>query len=118
MNYYINLHNNIAGQYGITYQFWLPRIAKTYWYQTIDDISMLVIFQGYPYNAAGLDTYNRYALSGARIKKSNAYYITEKNGLKLYHKANCKQIGSFGVPYYTKEECAMEGAFPCPDCNP
>ncbi|WMJ87539.1 hypothetical protein [Anaerocolumna sp. MB42-C2] len=118
MNYYINLHNNIAEQYGITYRFWLPQINKADWYQTVNDISMLVIFQGYPYNAAGLDTYNRYALGGARIKKSSAYFITKINDLKVYHKDSCKRIADSGIPYYTKEECALEGAFPCPDCNP
>lgn len=118
MNYYINLHNRIAYQFGITYQFWLPRIDKTEWYRTIDDISMLVIFQGYPYNAGSLDTYNRYALGGARIKKSTAFYITEGNGIKYYHKERCSRIGSFREAYYTKEECALKGAFPCPECEP
>ena len=118
MNYYINLHNNIAEQYGITYRFWLPQINKADWYQTVNNISMLVIFQGYPYNAAGLDTYNRYALSGARIKKNSAYFLTKINNLKIYHRDNCKRIDDSGIPYYTKEECALEGAYPCPDCNP
>ncbi len=128
MNFYINQHNDIAYQFGITYQFWLPQIDKTDWYRTMDDVSMLVIFQGYPYNAASLDTYNRYALGGARIKKSKVYYITAENGLKYYHKDNCRHLnGDYsnaanlngtGVSYYTKEECALEGAFPCPACNP
>lgn len=118
MNFYINRYNQIAGQFGITYQFWLPGIDKTDWYRTIDDISLLVIFQGYPYTAAGSDTYNRYSLGGARIKKSRTYYITEENGRKYYHRSNCTHINGQGLPYYTKEECALEGAFPCPDCNP
>ncbi|MGB8455269.1 MAG: hypothetical protein WCD89_23425 [Anaerocolumna sp.] len=120
MNYYINQHNNIANQFGITYQFWLPQIDKTDWYRTIDDISLLVIFQGYPYNAAGLDTYNHYALGGARIKKSKVYYITENNGIQYYHKADCPHVNEVEgiIAYYSKEECALEGAYPCPDCNP
>ncbi len=118
MDYYINHHNKIAYQFGITYQFWLPQIDRSDWYRTIDDISLLVIFQGYPYDAARLDTYNRYALGGARIKKSNVYYITEENGKKYYHKSNCSHLSNIGIPYYTKEECALEGAFTCTDCNP
>ncbi len=118
MNYYINRHNRIAYHSGITYQFWLPRIDKTDWYRTIDDISMLVVFQGYPYNAAGLDTYNRYALGGARIKKSKAYFITVENRFKYYHKESCDYLNGGGPAYYTKEECALEGAFPCLYCNP
>lgn len=118
MNYYINLYNKIASQYGITYQFWLPQIDKTDWYRTIDDISMLVVFQGYPYTPASMDTYNRYALGGARITKSKIYYITEENGLKYYHKAECPHVNVSGIAYYTKEECALEGAYPCLECRP
>jgi hypothetical protein len=119
MNYYINKHNSIAYQLGITYQFWLPRIEESDWYRTIDDVSMLVVFQGYPYKAGSTDTCNRYALGGARITKSDVYYITEENGMKYYHKSGCSHlINSADIAYYTKEECALEGAYPCPDCKP
>jgi hypothetical protein len=117
MDHYINLHNRIAYQFGITYQFWLPQIDKTDWYRTIDDISMLVIFQGYPYQVAGMDTYNRYSLAGARITKSRVYYITADNGNKYYHRADCTHVSASGVAYYTKEECALEGAYPCTECR-
>ncbi len=119
MNYYINRYNRIAYQFGITYQFWLPQIDKTDWNRTIDDRSMLVIFQGYPYNVGYADTYNRYSFGGARIKKSNTYFITEEHGIKYYHKSNCIHASnSTGETYYSKEECAQEGAFPCQDCRP
>lgn len=115
MNYYINKHNNIAHQLGITYHFWLPEIDKTDWYRTIDDISMLVIFQGYPYHFASIDTYNRYAIGGARIKKSRSYYITEESGRKYYHKSDCSHLSNniYTTAYFTHEECALEGAYPC-----
>ncbi len=120
MNYYISKYNNIAYQFGITYQFWLPSIDKADWYRTIDDISIFVIFQNYPYYVGSLDTYNRYSFGGARITKSNLYYIKGVNGIKYYHKADCDyiNINEMENTYFTKEECAIEGAFPCPDCNP
>ncbi len=120
MNYYINKYNHMASQFGITYQFWLPIIDRADWYRTIDDISMFVIFQNYPYNAGSLDTYNRYAFGGARITKSHLYYIKNLNSIKYYHKENCRYLTVNGQEnwYYTKEECALEGAFPCPYCNP
>jgi len=118
MNYYINNHNLIAKQFGITYNFWLPQIDKTDWYRTIDDISMLVVFQGYPYNVANLDTFNRYTIGGARIRRSNTFYITEENGRKYYHRFSCSHVNITGQQYYTKEECALEGAYPCIDCKP
>ena len=115
MDKYINNYNNIAKQFGITYQFWLPEIDKTDWYRTIDDISMLVLFQGYPFHFAGTDTYNRYAIGGARIKKSRVYYITEEDGRKLYHRSDCAHISNSAntTAYFTCEECAFEGAYPC-----
>ena len=115
MNYYINKHNNIAYQLGITYQFWLPEIDKTDWYRTIDDISMLVIFQGYPFSSASMDTYNRYAIGGARIRKTRVYYITEESGRKYYHKSDCPHLSNstYLTAYFTYEECALEGAYPC-----
>lgn len=118
MNYYINQHNLVTKQFGITYNFWLPQIDKTDWYRTIDDISMLVVFQGYPYNVASLDTFNRYTIGGARIRRTNEFYITEENGRKYYHKSSCSHVIITDQQYYTKEECALEGAYPCIDCKP
>ena len=69
MNEYIEKHNKIAKHYGITYQFSLPYIEMEEWYRTVDDISMLVLFQGYPYGNETLGYYNRMALGGARIRK-------------------------------------------------
>lgn len=120
MNYYINHHNKIAEQYGITYRFVLPQIDQADWYQTIDDISMLVIFQGYPYTENGTDTYNRYALGGARISKNKLYYVEKSldSEVYYYHKEECNYLLKKQQVYMTKEECALQGAFPCPECNP
>lgn len=69
MNEYITNYNQIAEQYGIQYQFTLPTIEKEDWYRTIDDISMIVLFQGYPYGNHIIGQYNRVALGGARLRK-------------------------------------------------
>lgn len=69
MNTYIENHNTIAKHYGINYQFSLPYIEKEEWYRTVDDISMLVLFQGYPYGNDTLGYYNRMAFGGARVRK-------------------------------------------------
>ncbi|WOO36117.1 hypothetical protein R2R35_20305 [Anaerocolumna sp. AGMB13020] len=119
MNLYINYYNSIASDFGITYEFWLPEIDRTDWDRTIDDVSLFVLFQGYPYDAAALDTYNRYVFGGARIAKSKVYYINVKLEKKFYHSENCEEVLiDKGIPYYTKEECAKEGAFPCNKCIP
>lgn len=113
--YYINNHNRIAQEYGIQYHFWLPEIDTDDWYRTIDDIGMMVIFQGYPYGKS-YETFNRYSFSVARIRKSNQYYIIEKSNIKSYHKEGCKEINQKDIVFYSPEECALQGAFPCVEC--
>lgn len=66
---YMTKHNKIARFYGIQYHFSLPDISKEDWYKTIDDISMVALFQGYPYGNGITGTYNRFAVAGARVHK-------------------------------------------------
>lgn len=73
----INGHNRIAETYGISYEFSLPVIAREDWYNTMDDIGMVVLFQGYPFGIPSMGYYNRVALSGARIRKN--FKITDEN---------------------------------------
>lgn len=115
----VNQHNRIASNYGITYNFQLPEIDKDTWYQTVDDISLLVVFQGYPYGTVK-GYYNRYAFGGAKIYKLDYYYITKENGVLYYHKENCSKVSShaFAFPYDSRKECAKTGARPCEDCMP
>lgn len=70
IQFYLNKHNKIARQYGITYEFALPFIEKEEWYRTIDNISLLAFFQGYPYGNKQTGFYNRVAIGGARVLKA------------------------------------------------
>ena len=125
MEYYINQHNKIARQYGISYKFSLPFISEDDWARTINDISLFSVFQGYPYVSTNpkLGFLNIYAIGGARIVKPDAYYITEENGKKLYHLSLCKKVINAAPEvksqvYGSRQECALQGAYPCPDCRP
>lgn len=69
ISYYIVEHNRIAKRWGITYEFSLPVIEEEEWYRTIDDISMIAFFQGYPYGNHISGYYNRVVISGARLRK-------------------------------------------------
>ncbi len=62
-------HNEAARKLGIRYHFSLPVIKGEEWYRGIDNISMLVCFQGYPYGSRSVGYYNRMAIGGAEIKK-------------------------------------------------
>lgn len=66
---YFTEYNRIARKYGISYEFQLPLIDKADWYRTIDDISLIAFFQGYPYGNGIEGYYNRVSLSGARLNK-------------------------------------------------
>ena len=115
----INNHNIIAQREGIQYEFVLPAITDTNWYRTIDDISFLAIFQGYPYGSS-LGRYNRYALGGARLRKSDMYVIKEEEGIQYYHRYDCSSLSESDKrnAYYTRKECAILGAYPSEDCKP
>lgn len=69
MSWYINQHNRIASDFGITYRFGLPSIEQTDWDRTVNDISIMAIFQGYPFQSVN-GTFNRYEVGGARIRKT------------------------------------------------
>lgn len=111
-------HNAVATSLGISYQFFFPTIEKEDWYRTIDNISLLVIFQGYPL-ASGKGYFNRYAIGGARIWKHSLYYTSfGEDKTFYYHKENCSKRGKKELIYTTKKECALNGANPCPICRP
>lgn len=67
-------HNVAVKRLGIQYRFFLPVIKDEEWYREIDQISMLVLFQGYPYGSHTIGYYNRMAIGGAEIKKKGYEY--------------------------------------------
>ena len=122
MAYYTSHHNLIASQYGITYNFNLPAMREEEWAPYLDDVSMFVVFQGYPYGNGVGETYNRIASAGARIKKNTLYYLEQKDWYLLYHKSSCSELKRDNVivkeeAYNTIESCAKEGAYACQVCN-
>ncbi|WP_066497536.1 hypothetical protein [Abyssisolibacter fermentans] len=118
INYRINKHNEVARQFGITYNFSLPVINDEDWYNTVDDISMIVFFQGFPIGV-GNERYNSYALGGARVVKPIKFYIqTDVSGLEYYHKDGCPKLKTKSIAEESQINCAKKGALPCPVCKP
>lgn len=62
-------HNETAKKLGIHYRFFLPVIENEDWYRNVEEISMMVFFQGYPFGNQMTGYYNRTAIGGAEIKK-------------------------------------------------
>jgi len=128
INYTINKHNDIARKFGITYRFNLPPIKDADWSKTVDDVGMLVFFQGMPIGVSG-ERINSYALGGARLVKKAKFILEEREispgrVLKFYHKQNCSEIAhqletsDEIMVLDSKAECAANGYIPCPVCNP
>lgn len=118
INFRINKHNEIARQFGITYNFTLPVIDNEDWYNSVDDIGMLVFFQGFPIGV-GNERYNNYALGGARIVKPIKFYIQKEDlGITYYHKEGCPRLKIKTITEESQINCAKKGALPCPACRP
>ncbi|PKM95299.1 MAG: hypothetical protein CVU84_06365 [Firmicutes bacterium HGW-Firmicutes-1] len=119
IGYYINRHNEVAKQYGISYQFSLPVIEDEDWYRTLDDIGMLAFFQGMPMGFEA-EYYNNYAFGGAQVIKGDSYYIQADPGstINYYHREECKLLTIKNLRFNSPRGCALEGAFPCDECKP
>lgn len=122
MAYYTSHHNLIAAQYGITYNFSLPAVSDEEWVSYLDDISMLVLFQGYQYGNETGETYNRFASAGAKVTKNTVYYIEQKGWYLVYHRSTCPELLRDGLifkdeRYHYIKDCVKEGAYACPVCN-
>lgn len=119
--YYINKHNLIATNYGISYQFTLPIIDNSEWVRSMDYPSMFILFQGHPVGT-GMDRYNRFSFAGAKIRKSEVYYLEQKSWYYLYHKDGCTELhkDTYTIdklnPYYDEKDCIIQGAYACELC--
>lgn len=121
MSYYTSRHNSIASQYGITYQFALPAMRKEQWAPFLDDPSMFVVFQGYPYGEEAGETYNRIAAAGAKVSKNRTYYVEQQGWYLIYHQKGCSEMSREDIIlwdelYYNPIACIKEGCYSCPIC--
>ncbi|MGF7142533.1 hypothetical protein HNQ56_000951 [Anaerotaenia torta] len=119
LSFYTNQHNYIARQHGITYQFSFPPGQEEEWAQYLDDVNLVVVFQGYPYGTGQDYTCNKIASSGANVLKKPIYFVEERSWYFLAHKAGCpKLIGNTMIleeAFDSLLECAKIGAY-CDDC--
>ncbi|HWT75760.1 MAG TPA: hypothetical protein VN258_13735 [Mobilitalea sp.] len=123
MSYYTSRHNRIASQYGIAYTFSFPSVREEEWKPYLNNVAMFVVFQGYPYGSGIGEAYNKVAAAGAKVTKSNVYYIEQKGWYLIYHKATCPELLKEGIilkdePYYDPELCIKLGCYQCPICFP
>jgi hypothetical protein len=117
MAYYTSKHNLIANRQGITYSFSFPSGKQEEWAEYIEDVNILVVFQGYPYGPDRDYTYNKIASAGANIIKKPRYYVEVKSWYFLAHRQGCEKIyvstSLLEETFDTIEECVQLGAFCC-----
>lgn len=118
MSYFINNHNLVASRFGMSFTFYLPVIDRDSWLRTIDDISFLFLFQGYPLPSADYEYYSRIVVAGSRVAKSAQYYINSVDGQLTYHRHDCTLRNGTESGYRLREQCAGLGAYPCDVCKP
>ncbi|MBC7958949.1 MAG: hypothetical protein H7X94_03695 [Vallitaleaceae bacterium] len=115
----INHHNEVAKQYGITYQFLLPVIEDEDWSQCVDDLGMIAFFQGMPLGQSN-EHYNDFALGGAQLYKKVPLFVqtNASSGLNYYHRQDCSLLTDKSKRFNKPKDCALTGAFPCASCKP
>lgn len=124
MGYYLNKHNSVARSFGIQYAFGIPVNADSEMARTIDGITFMAVFQGYPIGSGTSDVYNKFCISGARIKKASVFSVREDTtnpSILYYHTDRCSlgnKINGKEQTFSTQKEAAATGAFPCPYCKP
>jgi hypothetical protein len=119
LSYYTNQYNMIARHNGITYQFTFPSSPTKEWAKYMDDVNLVVIFQGYPYGWDKSNIFNKVSSASANMIKKTVYYIEQKSWYFLAHKADCQKLKNnsniLNDTYDSLEECAKMGAY-CDDC--
>lgn len=117
MAYYTSRHNIIASRQGITYAFSFPADKEDEWAQYIDDVNILVVFQGYPYGPDRNYTYNKIASAGANLVKKPRYYVEKKSWYLLAHRQGCEKINESATlleeTFDKLEDCVKLGAYGC-----
>lgn len=117
MAYYTSKHNFIAQRQGITYSFAFPIGNHDEWAEYIEDVNIIVVFQGYPYGPERNYTYNKIASAGANIVKKPRYYVEEKSWYFLVHRQGCEEIKNNDMileeTFDTIEEGVKFGAYCC-----
>lgn len=106
--YYINEHNVYTKHLDVTYKFMLPYIPKEDWYNTVDDISILAFFQGYPSILENV-FYQQYAFVGTRLQFNDRILAGNVNGYKRFWYESCGYSYKALEMYSSKKDAAANG---------
>lgn len=115
LSHYTSRHNAIARQNGISYSFSFPSGFEDEWAGYMDDLNMLVVFQGYPYGVDRDYTFNKIASAGGNIIKKPLYFVEKKGWYYLAHIKGCPELEDSTTlleeTFDSIEACARIGAY-------
>ena len=125
LNYYCNeFSNEVAFRNGISYEFTIPAV-QTDMVKSMSDVSLSVLFQGYPYNSPMIThKYNRFSFTNAQFVQKTYYYCDTVN--HIYHRGQCPDLDVAvggttlrdSLPKVSSEEDAARlGCWACPTCG-
>lgn len=125
LNYYCNeFSNEVAFKNGVSYEFTIPAV-QTDMVKGMSDVSLSVLFQGYPYNSPVItEKYNRFTFSNSQFVEKTYYYCDTAN--RVYHRGQCYELDAAvgGVTkrstlprVSTEEDAARLGCWACPVCG-
>lgn len=115
--YYINEHNVYTKELDVTYKFAFPLINKEDWYNTVDDVSILAFFQGYPFRMADSE-FHEYAFVGTRLNRNDVILAGMVDGQKRFWYQSCNYPYSADEIYNNKKNAAAAGYLELSCLNP
>ncbi len=105
----INHHNLLMSTMGITYKFALPLITEEQWYNTIDDVGIIALIQGYPVHRLER-VYNQFAFAGSRLIHQPRIFATTLNGgERVFWDERCDYDYDVKEIYTSKANAAKSG---------
>ena len=121
LEYYCNLHNEVAKNAGIQYDFRFPQEEGGLFLRGSGGTAFFVLFQGYPVNDTSGKVINRFSFAGTAIRDAEQFFInTEGEGYAsalFFHRTGCEYLSDNSIMFESRKECALHGAFECPACS-
>lgn len=117
LTYLIKTHNTGMNDNGWEYSLSLPATDGDNQARLLDAPSVIAFYQGEQKNTT--EGYiNVYAFAGSIIDDASMYFEEyDTNGDLYYHKKGCSYLGTTdNNEGKTMQDCAEDGAIPCPDC--
>ncbi len=119
LEHYCNLHNEIAKRAGLTYEFNIPDEDGGVFVRG-GGTGFYVLFQGYPVDLSERTVYNRFSFAGTGLIETEQFFINlsgEGFASPMYfHEEGCRYRSEESIMFETRKECALNGAFECPEC--